>query len=185
MSNRPALQFSLTALFVLITVSALVLSAVLGTCRLFGISAVDLLQTGIFQWAIYLTPRWLIWGVGIAMAMRRLRTHRKAATCAAVAFAGLIGSSLVACIAQMAVIHTMSSSQLGPSSLGWMLMVIQVVRLIADIVCWTLILMAIFTGRPVEPSPAALEADGSDPFSREDVDPFAQPDMEQPFDGQP
>ena len=185
MSNRPALQFSLTALFVLITVAALVLSAVLGVCRLFGMSAVDLLQAGLFQWAIYLLPRWLIWGVGLAMAIRRLSAHRKAATLAAVAFAGLILVSLITSIAQMAVMYAMSSNQMGVTSVGSVFMAIQIVRLVIDTVCWILILMAIFTGRPVESSPAALEADRSDPFSREDPDPFVRPDMEQPFDGLP
>lgn len=185
MSNRPALQFSLTALFVLITVSALVLSAVLGACRLFGISTVDLLQAGLFQWAIYLLPRWLIWAVGFAMAIRRLQSHRKMAVLATVAFAGLIASSLFASIAQMAAIHAISSSQISPTSLSWIFAAIQIIHVVIDLVCWILILMAIFTGRPVEPRPAPLESHGSDPFSREDVDPFARPEMEQPFDGLP
>ena len=63
MTSRPVLQFSLTALFILTTVSALALSALLGISRFFGISVGELLWRSLGQF-IYSVPMLVVSGLG-------------------------------------------------------------------------------------------------------------------------
>ncbi|NLS97686.1 MAG: hypothetical protein GXX96_36565 [Planctomycetaceae bacterium] len=165
--NRPALQFSLAALFILTTVFALALSVFLGISRFLGISAWELLSASA-RLFIYSVPRVVVWSIGLSMAVRRLRSYRKPAILATAAMSGFIVTMLLAQTVQMTVIAGMNSGRFAISSVGWLFTFIGLISTCVDVVCWILILMAIFSGRPVACSPFAAQTEIVDPFSQEE-----------------
>ncbi len=161
---RPALQFSLTALFVLLTVFALILSAFFGIGRLVGMSAMEVLAMGVGQF-LTIVPTLIVWVIGLTMSLRRLRTNRKPAILTAVALSGLIVTAFVLRTAQIALIGGLQSGQIDSGVLSWAFAVIGLGSVIVNTGCWILILIAIFTGRPADPRPLIAQTDSRDPFA--------------------
>lgn len=166
-TSRSVVQFSLTALFILTTLFALGLSAFIGISQFFEISPWELLSTSFTQ-CFYLVPRLVIWSVGLAMAVRRRRTHRKPAFLTAIALTGFIVTTLLATTVQMAVIAGMDSGRFAGGSISWVFAAIGVFYAVMDAGCWILILMAIFSGRPTDCRPFGAPTDIHDPFSDEE-----------------
>ncbi len=168
MASRPALQFSLTALFILTTVSALALSAFFAISRYFGVSPWEVLLLS-FSSAVFLVPRFIVWAVGLSMALRRLPTYPRPARFAVIGLIGLIVSALLAQTIQMAAIASIQGGQVGAVSVGWLLSVNAVFHAVLDLGCWCFILAAIFAGRPVAPARFGSPTEGMDPFNRDEV----------------
>ena len=120
MTSRPVLQFSLTALFILTTLSALALSALLGISRFFGISVVELLWRSLGQF-IYSVPMLIVWTVGLSMAVRRLRSYRRPAIFTIIGLTGFMVTVLLVHTIQMGMIASMNSRQVSVASVGWVL----------------------------------------------------------------
>ena len=179
-ASRPALQFSLTALFILTTVFALALSAFFGISQFFGLSALELLATS-FGHFLHSVPRIIVWSVGLAMAIRRLRTYRRPAILAAVALSGFIVAILLMRTIQIVVIAGMNSGQIATVSVSWIFGATSLIYTLIDVVGWILILMAIFSDRPIARSPFDAQADIVDPFSQDEPITGAGIDEETPF----
>ncbi len=168
MSSRPALQFSLTALFILTTLLALALSAFFAISRFFGVSPGEVLLVG-FGSAVFLVPRFIVWAVGLSMALRRLPTYPRPAKFAVIGLIGFMVTALLAQTIQMVVITSMRGGQVGAASVGWLLSVNAVFHAILDLGCWCFILAAIFAGRPVDPARYGSPTGGMDPFNRDEA----------------
>ena len=159
-SPRPALQFSLTALFILITVAALVLSTVLGIAQVSGMP-ISKLATLMFGQLVTTFPTLVIWIVGLTMAVRRLKTHRKPAIMAAIAFGGLIVATFVARATTTALVAGASSGSIDSESLMWAIPVLALIGGGISALCWILILIAILrTYRPPRRSTASACSTG-------------------------
>lgn len=172
-SPRPVLQFSLTALFILITVAALVLSTVLGIAQVSG-TPTSLLVRRLFGRLITTFPTLAIWIVGLIMAVRRMRTHRKPAIMAAIGFGGLIVATFVMRTTTIALFEGANSGSTGSESLVWAISALAIVAGGISAACWVFILIAIFAGRPADPPRASAVSESLDPFS-EDVLASASP----------
>jgi hypothetical protein len=120
-----ALQFSLASMFILMTVVALVLSIYFGVGRLFGMSTMEVLTQGLGQF-LFLLPTFLVWIVGLTLAIRRLKRNRLPATLAMIALGGMILSVFVIQVAQMALLHSVNSGRISHTVLSWSFIMIRV-----------------------------------------------------------
>ena len=156
-------QFSLLSLFVIVTVVALILSTYFSVGQLVGMSTVEVLTLGLGR-LLFAVPTLLVWIVGLTMAIRRLKRNRLPAILTMIALGGLVLTSFVLHVVQMALIHSVNSGQISHEVVSWSFTFIGVLYEVLNTACWILILMAIFARRP----PDAPETERSDPSG----DPF-------------
>ncbi len=142
-------QFSLTSVFVIMTVMALILSIYFSVGRLVGMSTTDVLMQG-FSRLLFAIPTLLVWTVGLTMAIRRLKQYRVPATLTIIALGGLILTYLVFQVIQMALLHMVNSSQISSGVLGWSFTYIGVINVVINTALWILIITAIFIQRPAD-----------------------------------
>jgi hypothetical protein len=168
-SNRGAargsrwFQFSLTSLFVLVTVSALILSTYFSVGRLLGMSNMEVLTQGLRR-SLFNMPVVLVWIIGLGMAIRRLKRNRAAATLTMIALGGLLLTSLCLQVACMALIHSLNSGRINFELYRWVSMILEVLDTILDTACWIVILLAIFARRPPDaPQPERADPGGDPP----------------------
>jgi len=140
-------QFSLAGLFILMTVVAIILSIFVTVGQLFGMSTHDVLTQGLSRFLL-VGPRFLIWCVGLAVAVRRLRRNRTPAILTIVALAGLIAISIASQVAQMVLVFAASAQRISIQVVSWSLTGIGAIALLVDTACWILVLVAIFRHRP-------------------------------------
>lgn len=157
------MQFSLAGLFVVTTVTAVILSAFFGVARLLGMSAWDVLAQGLGRF-LFVLPTMLVWIVGLVMATRRLRRNRRAAILTIIALGSLFLGSLVLNVGQMALIQSVNSNRISPSVLSWSFAAMSIAYAVLHTTCWILILAAIFARRPPEAPAADKQGDTGSPF---------------------
>ncbi len=159
-NRRPAggsrwFQFSLASVFVLVTVTALVLLTFVSVGRLLGMSNMEVTQWLAMSF-FYQLPTVLVWIVGLMMAIRRRKGHRAVATLTLIAFGGMLLTSLILQVVEMALIHGSNHSGI---SLQWAFTIIGCLYAVLDTTWWILILLAIFAQRP----PDTAEPERADP----------------------
>ncbi len=157
-TSRPALQFSLITLFILTTLFALVLSAFFGISQVLAVSAGELLRMSVIQF-IGIVPAVVVWSIGLAMAVR---SYPKPAMLATVALAGFIATAVLIRMIQAAVFAGMSSGQFANASR--IFGILSGVDILINVILWVLILMAIFSGRPISRNQSDGQSDTVDPF---------------------
>lgn len=118
-------QFSLTSMFILMTVVALVLSIYFGVGRLLGMSTLEVLSQGLGQF-FFLLPSFLVWIVGLTLAIRHLNRYRLPAILAMVRMGGMIVSLFVLQVAQMALLYSVNSGRISHEVLSWIFLVIRI-----------------------------------------------------------
>lgn len=166
-ANRPVLQFSLITLFILTTVFAVALSVVVGLSQFLGISTLEFITTSISQF-LYIVPRMIVWSVGLAMAFRRLHCHRRPAILTAVALAGSMLAAVFLGTLQVALVASLRLGQVDGTTISWVFAATSLTHVLIDVACWSLILMAVFSDRPVEARPQAMQARNRDPFAHDE-----------------
>ena len=176
-------QFSLTSLFVLVTVMALVLSTFFSVGRLVGMSNTDVLMQGL-QPFLFVLPTLLVWVVGLTMAIRRRKRHRAAAIVSIIAFGGLVLTAIVAYALGMVLMYLLISGRTAGFNYwdfsllqwdfsilraasplrfptDWVLVLLQVICAVLYPIYWILVLVAIFAKRPSDaPQPERASASG-------------------------
>ncbi len=168
-SNLPAsgglgaFQFSLASLFVLVTVMAMILSTFFSVGRLVGMSNIEVLTQGLWQF-LFLLPVLLVWIVGLTMAIRRLKRNRMPAILTTIALGGLVVTSFAFQVVQMALIHLVNSSQISQEAMSWGFAGIGLLYTAIHTTCWILILAAIFRHRPPDASETERTAPNNDSF---------------------
>jgi hypothetical protein len=146
-SGLGVMQFSLTGLFVLMTVSALLVAVYFGVGRLVGMSTAEILTMGFARLSLTL-PVVLVWAVGFTLALRRLDRNPSTASLTMIALGGMFLTLLVVNVSQMAVLHLLRSSQISGDTMSRSMMVIAIGYTVLNTVWWILILVAIFARRP-------------------------------------
>lgn len=134
-------QFSVSALLIVLTITSVVLAAYIGIGRAFGMTNVDMLQYG-FGRFIFTLPMLVVWAVGLAIAIRRRRSHPGQGTLLVVAFSGLLVTAFVSDVLHMVMIHMISSNQL---SATWLFGVVSFAHVLLNTAWWILILLALFS----------------------------------------
>jgi hypothetical protein len=157
-------QFSLASVFVAVTAMALVLSTFFSVGRLLGMSNVEVLALGLKPFFFGL-PTLLVWIVGLGMAIRRLKRNRAAAILTLIALGGLVLTSFVLQVVEMALMRSLPIVySLTQIPIPWALTSSEVLWGIFNAAWWILILVAIFTNRPPD-TPESERADpGTNPF---------------------
>ena len=148
-------QFSLASAFVVVTVTALVLSVFFSVGRLLGMSNMEVLTQGLGQF-LYALPTLLVWIVGLRMAIRRRKRNWVPAILTMIALGGLILAGLVLRVVNMAMTHSVISNGI---NYEWAYNLAVIAYVILEAACWILILLAIFAGRPAD----ARETETVDP----------------------
>jgi len=144
-------QFSLTSIFILMTVVALVLAIYFGVGRLLGMSTMEVLMQGLGQF-LFLLPTFLVWIVGLTLAIRYLNRYRVPAILTLIALGGMIVSVFVIQVAQMALLFSVNSGRITHEVLSWSFVIIRVLYMLLNTACWILVLVAIFARRPPDAS---------------------------------
>ncbi len=157
-------QFSLTALFIVMTVVALVLSAFFGIGRVLGMSTMQVATQGMAR-LVFSLPTLMVWTFGLAAAIQRRRQNPLPAKLSIVALSGLMAMLLASQLTQMALINGLQAGWLDSSSMSWYFVALNIVPSILNTVCWILILVAIFVGRPADPESLSAQTDSHDPFA--------------------
>ena len=158
-----AFQFSLLDLFVVVTVVALILSTYFSVGELLGMSTMEVLTLGLAR-LVFNAPVYLVWIVGITLAFRCLRQNRLPAVLSMIAFGGMLLTSLVCGVLQMALIHSANSNRLHHDYLFWAFTIIGVIRAVIATIAWILILVAIFARRPPDVPKTEQSDPSGDPF---------------------
>ncbi len=144
-------QFNLTTLFVVTTAMALVLAIFFSVGRLIGMSTMDVVTQGLVRF-LYAVPTLLVWIVGLTLAIRHRKRNRLPATLTLIALGGLVLTTFIVQLVQVALIHSVTSNRISHEVLSWGLTFTGVLHLVVNTGCWILILMAIFAQRNHEPS---------------------------------
>jgi len=139
-------QFSLTSMFILMTVVALVLAIYFGVGRLLGMSTLEVLSQGLGQF-LFLLPSFLVWIVGLTLAIRHLNRYRLPAILTMITMGGMIVSVFVLQVAQMALLYSVNSGRISHEVLSWVFLVIRILYMLLNTTCWILVLVAIFARR--------------------------------------
>jgi hypothetical protein len=156
-------QFSLTSVFVLITVMAMILSAYFSVGRMMGMSNMEVLSHGLGPFVVAL-PSLLIWIIGLGMAIRRRKGNRAPAVLTMIATGGVLLTSLVCYVVQMALMYLVTSHQPGTRgfSLAWGFTLNGILYAALSTIWWILIVLAIFAQRPSDaPHTAQANPSGS------------------------
>jgi hypothetical protein len=140
-------QFSLFALFIIVTLPALILAVYFGVGRLAGMSTTEILTQGLGQ-LLFSVPVLLVWAVGMAMAIRRLKRNRLPARLAVIALGGLMLTTFVLHVAQMVLIHWANADGISSEAMSWSMGICGVVYTLSNTACWILVIVAIFVRRP-------------------------------------
>ena len=156
-------QFSLSSLFVLVTVAALILSTYFGVGKLLGMSTMEVLTQGLGR-LVFTAPFLLIWIVGLTVAIRRLKRNRLPAILTIIALGGLVLTSFVCEVVEMALWHSLNSNRISPEYFSWSYSVIGIINLVLGTVVWILILVAIFAQRPPDTPETERNDPSGDPF---------------------
>ncbi|NOK59037.1 MAG: hypothetical protein GFH27_549349n32 [Chloroflexi bacterium AL-W] len=103
------------------------------------------------------TPLFLVWGVGLVVAFLRWQRHPRVSLLLVIALIGLgldaiIGTSLSI---WLPIAHMQSGWNV--EQLGWMMGSVSVLRVLFGSVLWGLILVAVFSGRQVQPNVSVYE----------------------------
>jgi len=137
---------------------AMILSTYFGVGRLIGMSTMEVLTQG-FGRLLLALPTLLVWIVGLTIAIRFLNRNRLPATLTIIALCGLVLTSLVLQVVQMALIHSVNSDRISHEALSWSFTVVGVLYAVFNTTWWILILVAIFTQR----TPDAPETERTEP----------------------
>ncbi|MGA2030700.1 MAG: hypothetical protein ABSG68_00455 [Thermoguttaceae bacterium] len=157
-------QFSLLSMFVVMTVIAVILSAFFSVGRLLGMSNVEVLTHGLGRF-LFAVPTFLVWIVGLTMAIRRLKQNRLPAILTMIALGGMVLTEFVLQLVQMALIHSVNYGRISQEAFSWSFFCIDGLYAVLDTACWILILAAIFRRRP----PDAPETERTGPTSTDDL----------------
>ncbi len=161
-------QFSLAGLFVLVTVTALVLSTFFSVGRLFRMSNMEVATQGLTPF-LYVLPTLLVWIVGLRMAIRRLKRNRAAAILTIIALGGLVLTALTMYLFQMVLIHLLTPKRIGNGLHYWGFTFLSVLYAVLYPTGWILILVAIFAKRPSDVPQTERANPGGCAFSYESV----------------
>jgi hypothetical protein len=156
-------QFSLTNVFILITVTAMILSTYFGVGRLAGMSTMEVLTQG-FGRFLFALPTVLVWIVGLIIAIRRLKRNRLPAALTMIALGWLVVTTLLLYLVQMVLIHLVNSGRISHLVLSWSFTFIGVLHTVLHTTLWILILVAIFAGRPPDASDTEQTESSGNPF---------------------
>jgi hypothetical protein len=148
-------QFSLASVFVIVTVTALVLATFFSVGRLVGMSNMEVLRYGLGPFLSVL-PTLLVWIVGLWMAIRRRKRNRTAAILTIIGLGGNILTAIVLQVVAMALIHSLNSGGIGHY---WVFTFLAFLDAVLYPIWWILILLAIFARRP----PDEPETERADP----------------------
>jgi uncharacterized membrane protein len=151
--GRGVFQFSLTGMFVFITVLALILSAHFTVGRWMGMSDEEVARVGLLR-LLFTSPTLLVWLVGLSIAIGRLKRNRLPAILTIVALSGLLLGMVALNVAQMALIHSIISEQVNRNWLAWFPSAQLLFHQVLFVISWILMLVAIFIRRPPD---AAVE----------------------------
>lgn len=141
-TQRPAMQFSVLAMLVLLTGASLVLALYFGIGRAFGLDNGEILELGLQQSA-YMLPMVIVWSVGLTIAIRRRESEPRRAKLAMVAFGGLLFSQLVFGVFQMVLIHQLLN--FGSSAASSLYTMSGILLSLVNAAGWILILFALFS----------------------------------------
>ena len=147
----PAFQFSLASLFIVVTAVAVILSIFISVGQLFGMTTIEVLTQGLGQF-LFSLPTFLVWIVGLTMAVRRLRRNRTPAILTMIAMGGLLLTTVVLHPLQMGLIHYANSGRIDHDVLPWAFGGIGLVYAAVNTIGWILILLAVFRHRPPDTS---------------------------------
>ncbi len=158
-----AFQFGLSSLFVVVTVAALILSTYFGVGKLVGMSTMEVLTQG-FGTEVFNAPIFLVWIVGLMMAIRRLKRNRLPAILTIIVIGGVVLTTFISGVVRMALIHSVISNQISQEAFARNSAFISVLETVIHTVWWILIIVAIFVRRPPDaPQPERSDSVG-DPF---------------------
>jgi membrane protein CcdC involved in cytochrome C biogenesis len=156
-------QFSLLGLFLIITVTALVLATYFGVGRLAGMSTEEVLTQGLGR-LLYSMPSLLVWAVGLTIAIRRLKRNRVPARLTVVALCGLMLTTFALHVVNMVLIHWVNSSRISHVVMSWSIFATGIFNAVCSAACWILVIAAIFVQRQPDKPDIGEGVSTGDPF---------------------
>lgn len=149
-TSRSILRFSTFGLLLLLTVASIVLAALFGVGRAVGMESENIVSEGVDEVLHYL-PQLIVCGVGVTAAWSSTRLPRTASRLVVAACCGLMLTYLVSSLATMALMHLMTTSVIPVGDMSEWISRMHVFLTISDVLWWTLLLIAVFSGRASAP----------------------------------
>ena len=143
-------QFTLSGMFAVVTAMSLVLAIYFGVGRLLGMSTIEILSEG-FGRFLFTLPIFLVWIVGLTIAIGRRKQDRLRYTLAAIAFGILATTTIIVQVVFMVLVHSVNSgNNMLAGKLDWFFTGVSIFSVAVNTICEILILIALFLRRPAE-----------------------------------